>query len=195
MSLLPSISPSGSRFPPTHGGSWVFCRATPPSSARMYAARDSTSPRTPSAGGLATAPGAQNTRSRPAIAFAGISGLANSWAHPGCLQVLGDRALSEEVLASAGFAGKTLPLPCVFDCLHGEDTAFALCLRLPPSWRRHCLCFVSSTAFMAKTLPFLALLLAGADEPQRGLAGTAPPGPDRRNRRHSARGLWCVSIS
>ena len=99
------------------------------------------------------------------------------------------------LVSSTAFMAKTLPLPCVFVCrLHGEDTAFALCLRLP-SWRRHCLCFVSSTAFMAKTLPFLALLLAGADEPQRGLAGTAPPGPDRRNRRHSARGLWCVSIT
>ena len=40
---------------------------------------------------------------------------------------------------------KTPPLPCVFHCLRGENTAFAECF--------HCLYLVFSTAFAAKTPP------------------------------------------
>ena len=64
---------------------------------------------------------------------------------------------------SAAFVAKTLPLTlllpcvstasaCVFHCVRGSGTAFAL--RVPlPSRPRRCLCLACSTAFATKPLP------------------------------------------
>ena len=53
-------------------------------------------------------------------------------------------------MCSTAFVANTTPLPCVFHCLRGQDTAFsaktlpfALCVSLP-SWLRHCLSLRSS---------------------------------------------------
>ena len=82
-------------------------------------------------------------------------------------------------------SGKTLPLPGVFHCLRGYDTAFAWCVPLL-SWLRHRICLVCSTAFMTETVPFLAVLSRPTWRWRVGEAQSRTGGPGYRGARGQA---------